>query len=77
MKIGKVFLALVIAVLGASFTACSKSDDNKGALEKAGKSADEALSKAKEKTGEAMEKTGESIKEAGEKMKQSAKKASE
>jgi ElaB/YqjD/DUF883 family membrane-anchored ribosome-binding protein len=77
MKIRNIFLALFIAMLGASFTACSKSDENKGALEKAGKSADEALSKAKEKTGEAMEKTGESIKEAGEKLKQSAKKASE
>ena len=77
MKIKHLFLALLVAILGGSFTACSKSDDNKGTLEKAGKSADEALSKAKEKTGEAMEKAGESIKEAGEKMKQGAKKASE
>ena len=76
MKIRNIFLALLVATVAAAFTGCSKSED-KGPLEKAGKSADEALSKAKEKTGEAMEKAGESIKEAGEKMKQGAKKASE
>jgi hypothetical protein len=70
-----ILLTLLVALFGLAFGACSKSEDNKGPMEKAGKAADEALSKAKEKTGQAIEKAGETIKEAGEKMRGSGEKA--
>jgi hypothetical protein len=71
----KIFLAMLLTLSGITFAACSKPDDNKGPMEKAGKAADEALEKAKERTGQAMEKAGETIKEAGEKMRGSGEKA--
>jgi len=52
---------------------CSKSEDGKGPMEKAGKALDESMEKAKEQTGRAMEKAGEAIKETGEKMQESGK----
>ena len=65
------------AVLGIfsvlAFGSCSKSDDGKGPMEKAGKAVDASMEKAKEQTGRAMEKTGAAIKEAGEKMQESGK----
>ena len=57
------------------FAACSKSEDKKGPMEKAGQAVDEAVGQAKEKAGEAMEKAGEAMKEAGEKIRESGEKA--
>ena len=69
-----IFLALLVATSGLAFSACSKSDDAKGPMEKAGQAVDDALDKAKERTGQAMEKAGEAIKETGEKMRESGQK---
>ena len=78
MKMRKqIFIGILVTSMGISFGACSKSDENKGSLEKAGRAADEALDKAKDKTGAAMEKAGESIKQAGEKMREGTKKTTE
>ena len=68
-----IFLALLVTVV--AFAACSKSDDKKGPMEKAGQAVDQAVDKAKEKTGEVMEKAGEAMKEAGEKIRESGEKA--
>ncbi|HWO41418.1 MAG TPA: hypothetical protein VNO43_06400 [Candidatus Eisenbacteria bacterium] len=66
----KVFRTLLLGAL-ASFVllaGCGRSDEDKGAMERAGKAADEALEKAREQTGKALERAGEAMKEAGEKM---------
>jgi hypothetical protein len=72
-RITKLFLAVLVVFSGLAFGSCSKSDDGKGPMEKAGKALDDSMEKAKEQTGRAMEKTGAAIKEAGEKMQDSAK----
>ena len=71
--INNVFLGLLVSVF--VLAGCSKSEDNKGPMEKAGQAVDKAMDQAKEKTGQAMEKAGEAIKEAGEKMRESADKS--
>ncbi len=71
--LNNIFLALLVTIF--ALAACSKSEDNKGPMEKAGRAVDEAVDKAKEKTGQAMEKAGEAIKEAGEKMREGGEKA--
>ena len=68
-----IFLGLVVGLF--IFAGCSKSEDKKGPMEKAGQAVDKAMDQAKEKTGQAMEKAGEAIKEAGEKMRESADKS--
>jgi major membrane immunogen (membrane-anchored lipoprotein) len=68
--INNLFLAVIVSLFVLS--ACSKSDDNKGPMEKAGQAVDKAMDQAKEKTGQAMEKAGEGMKEAGQKMRDSA-----
>jgi hypothetical protein len=73
--IKNLFLASLIGLLALAFAACSKSEDNKGALERAGKTADKAMDKAKEQTGQALEKAGEAMREAGQKMRESPEKA--
>jgi hypothetical protein len=70
---GDVFLGLLVSLF--IFSGCSKSEDKKGPMEKAGQAVDKAMDQAKEKTGQAMEKAGEVIKEAGEKMRESADKS--
>ena len=72
-RITNLFLAALVVFSVLAFGSCSKSDDGKGPMEKAGKALDESMEKAKEQTGRAMEKTGAAIKEAGEKMQESAK----
>ena len=72
-RIKNLFLAALVGLCMLAFGSCSKSDDDKGPMEKAGKSLDESMKKAKEQTGRAMEKAGESLKEAGEKMQESGK----
>ncbi len=72
-RIKKVFLAALIGLCTLAFGSCSKSDDDRGPMEKAGKALDESLEKTKEQTGRAMEKAGESLKEAGEKMQENGK----
>ena len=69
----KLFLAALIGFSALALGSCSKSEDDKGPMEKAGKALDESMEKAKEQTGRAMEKTGAAIKEAGEKMQESGK----
>jgi len=69
----KLFLAALVGFSALALGSCSKSEDGKGPMEKAGKALDESMEKAKEQTGRAMEKTGETIKEAGEKMQESGK----
>jgi hypothetical protein len=71
--INNVLLGLLVSVF--FLAGCSKSDDNKGPMEKAGQAVDKAMDQAKEKTGQAMEKAGEAMKEAGEKMRESAEKS--
>ena len=71
--INKACLGLLVSVF--VLAGCSKSEDNKGPMEKAGQAVDKAMDQAKEKTGQAMEKAGEAIKEAGEKMRDSADKS--
>ena len=71
--INSLFLAVIVSLFVLS--SCSKSDDNKGPMEKAGQTVDKAMDQAKEKTGQAMEKAGEAIKEAGQKMRDSAEKS--
>jgi hypothetical protein len=74
MKVfNNIFLALLVTVFACA--ACSKSEDQKGPMEKAGRAVDEAVDKAKEKTGQVMEKAGEAMKEAGEKIRESGEKA--
>ena len=68
--INNIFLGVLASIL--IFSSCSKSDDNKGPMEKAGQAVDKAVDQAKEKTGQAMEKAGEAMKEAGQKMRDSA-----
>jgi len=76
MKLSKnLFLALLFGAFGLVLGSCSKSEDGKGPLEKAGKSVDDAMVKAKEQTGQAIEKAGETIKETGEKMRNRVEKA--
>jgi BON domain len=72
-RITKLCLAVLVVFSVLAFGSCSKSDDGKGPMEKAGKALDESMEKAKEQTGRAMEKAGEAIKEAGEKMQDSEK----
>jgi hypothetical protein len=72
-RITNLFLAALVGFCVFAFGSCSKSDDDKGPMEKAGKKIDESMEKAKEQTGRAMEKAGEAIKEAGEKMQESGK----
>lgn len=73
--IKNVFLALLIGLSAFAFASCSKSEDDKGSMEKAGKAVDQAMEKTKEQTGRAMEKTGEAMREAGEKLRESGEKA--
>ena len=68
-----IFLGLLVSLF--ILAGCSKSEDKKGPMEKAGQAVDKAMDQAKEKTGQAMEKAGEAIKEAGEKMRESADKS--
>ncbi len=76
MKLIKnVFMASLIGLSALVFGSCSKSEDDRGPMEKAGKAVDQAVDKAQKQTGRAMEKTGEAIKEAGEKMRESGEKA--
>lgn len=76
MKLIKnVCLALLIGLSALALGSCSKSEDDKGAMEKAGKAVDQAMEKAKEQTGQAMEKAGETMKEAGKRMRESGEKA--
>ena len=70
--VNNILLALLITIFFCA--ACSKSDDKKGPMEKAGQAVDDALDKAKERTGQVMEKAGEAIKETGEKMRESGQK---
>jgi F0F1-type ATP synthase membrane subunit b/b' len=70
-----VFLALLIGWLGVVLGSCSKSEDAKGPMEKAGKSVDDTMAKARERAGQAIEKAGETIKETGEKMRESVERA--
>jgi hypothetical protein len=72
-RIENLFLAALVGLCMLTFSSCSKSDDDRGPMEKAGKALDESMEKAKEQTGRAMEKAGESLKEAGEKMQKSGK----
>ena len=72
-RIKNLFLAALVGLCSLAFGSCSKSDDDRGPMEKAGKALDESMEKAKEQTGRAMEKAGEAIKEAGEKMQKSGK----
>jgi hypothetical protein len=72
-RIKNLFIAALIGFSALAFGSCSKSEDDKGHMEKAGKALDESMEKAKEQTGRAMEKAGESLKEAGEKMQKSGK----
>ena len=72
-RIESLFLAAVVGLCMLTFSSCSKSDDDRGPMEKAGKALDESMEKAKEQTGRAMEKAGEAIKDAGEKMQESGK----
>ena len=72
-RIRKLFPAVLVVSSVLAFGSCSKSDDNKGPMEKTGKALDESMEKAKEQTGRAMEKTGAAIKEAGQKMQETGK----
>jgi len=63
-------LATLIAVSTTYFAACSKSDEDKGTMEQAGKTLDESMAKAKERTGEAMERAGDAIKDAGQRLRE-------
>jgi hypothetical protein len=72
-RITNLLLAALVGFSALAFGSCSKSEDGKGPMEKAGKAVDETMDKAKEQTGRAMEKTGAAIKEAGEKMQESGK----
>jgi len=69
----KLFLAALVGFSVLALGSCSRSEDGKGPMEKAGKALDESMEKAKEQTGRAMEKAGETIKETGEKMQESGK----
>jgi hypothetical protein len=73
--IRNVCLALLVGLSVIALGSCSKSEDDKGAMEKAGKAVDQAMEKAKEQTGQAMEKAGEAMKEAGKKMREGAEKS--
>ena len=73
-RIENLFLAALVGLCMLTFSSCSKSDDDRGPMEKAGKALDESTEKAKEQTGRALEKAGQAIKEAGEKMQESLKK---
>lgn len=70
-SIKNAFLGLLVAVSALAFGSCSKSEDDKGPMERAGKAVDQAMEKAKEQTGQALERAGEAIKGAGEKMRDS------
>jgi hypothetical protein len=72
-RIKNLFLAALVGLCMLALGSCSKSDDDRGPMEKAGKALDESMEKAKEQTGRAMEKAGEAIKEAGEKMQEGGK----
>jgi hypothetical protein len=74
-SIQNTFIALLVVTCALTFGSCSKSEDDKGSMERAGKAVDEALDKAKEQTGKAMEKAGTAMKEAGDRMQQSAEKS--
>jgi hypothetical protein len=69
-----ILLVLLVALSWGGFAACSKSEDDKGSMERAGRTVDEAMNKAKEQTGQAMEKAGEAMRQAGERMRQGAEK---
>ncbi|MGH7831440.1 MAG: hypothetical protein ACREP8_14820 [Candidatus Binatia bacterium] len=76
MKLIKnVCIASLIGLCALAFGSCSKSEDDRGPMEKAGKAVDQAVEKAQEQAGQAMEKTGEALKEGGEKMRESGEKA--
>jgi hypothetical protein len=68
-------VALLVGTCALTFGSCSKSGDDKGSMERAGKAADQAMEKAKEQTGQAMEKAGAALQEAGEKMREGAEKS--
>jgi hypothetical protein len=72
-RIKNLFLGALVGLCSLAFGSCSKSDDDRGPMEKAGKALDESMEKAKEQTGRAMEKAGDAIKETGEKMQESGK----
>jgi hypothetical protein len=72
-RIKYVLLAALIGLSALTLGSCSKSEDDRGPMEKAGKALDESMEKAKEQTGRIMEKAGESLKETGEKMQDSGK----
>jgi hypothetical protein len=72
--IKNIWLAGLIGLSALAFGACSKSEDDRGPMEKAGKAADQAMEKAKEQAGQAMEKAGEAMKKAGEKVRESGEK---
>jgi hypothetical protein len=73
-SIKNLFVASLVGLSALGFSSCSKSEDDKGPMEKAGKAVDQAMEKAQEQTGQALEKTGEAIKDAGEKMQEGGKK---
>ena len=75
--IKKTLVALLVGTCALTFGSCSKSEDDKGFMERAGKAVDQTMEKAKEQTGQAMEKAGAALKEAGEKMRESAEKSRE
>jgi hypothetical protein len=70
MHFKKVFPALLLGLSLLIFGACSKSEDGKGPMEKAGKSVDDAMVKAREEAGQALEKAGQALKGAGEKVRE-------
>jgi len=65
-----VWAATLIVISATYFAACSKSDEDKGTMEQAGKTLDESMAKAKERTGEAMERAGDAIKDAGQRLRE-------
>jgi hypothetical protein len=72
-RITNLLLAALVGFSALAFGSCSKSEDGKGPMEKAGKALDESTEKAKEQTGRALEKAGQAIKETGEKMQENGK----
>jgi hypothetical protein len=68
-------LASFIAVSAGYFGACSRSEEDKGTMEQAGKALDESMAKAKERTGEAMERAGDAIKDAGQRLRENGEKS--
>lgn len=73
--IKNLFVASLVGFFALAFTACSKSEEDKGPMEKAGKAADQAMDKAKEQTGQALEKAGEAMRDAGQKIREGGEKA--